>query len=67
MAYTVGYLIGSLSSTSINRTLAEALIALAPDQLEFREIPIRDLPLYSPDYDTDYPPPARALKEAIAA
>ena len=53
--------------TSINRVLSEALIRLAPDDLEFAEIPIGDLPLYSPDYDADYPPEARALKEAIAA
>ena len=32
-----------------------------------REIPIRDLPLYSYDYDADYPPAGRALKEAIAS
>jgi len=31
-----------------------------------REIPIGDLPLYSYDYDKDYPPAGRALKEAIA-
>ena len=67
MPYQVGYFVGSLSSTSINRVLATALIALAPDDLEFTEIPIRDLPLYSQDYDEDYPPQARALKAAIAA
>ncbi|WP_395244877.1 NADPH-dependent FMN reductase [Agromyces sp. MMS24-K17] len=65
--YRVGYFVGSLSSTSINRTLSKALIRLAPDDLEFSEIPIGDLPLYSPDYDADYPPEALALKEAIAA
>lgn len=65
--YTVGYFIGSLSSTSVNRALSAALIRLAPDDLEFVEIPIKDLPLYSQDYDADFPPPARALKEAIAA
>jgi chromate reductase len=65
--YTVGYFVGSLSSTSINRTLSKALIRVAPDEFEFVEIPIRDLPLYSPDYDADYPPEARALKEAIAS
>ena len=65
--YEVGYFVGSLSSTSINRVLSRALIRLAPDDLEFTEIPIGDLPLYSPDYDTDYPPEALALKEAIAA
>lgn len=65
--YQVGYFIGSLSSTSINRVLSKALIRLAPDDLEFTEIPIGDLPLYSPDFDNDFPPQARALKEAIGA
>src|SRR5258708_12268848 len=65
--YTVGYIVGSLSSTSINRILAKALIRLAPDDLSFVEIPIGNLPLYSQDFDADYPPEGRALKEAIAA
>ncbi len=65
--YRIGYFVGSLSSTSINRELAKALIRLAPDDMEFTEIPIGDLPLYSPDYDADFPPEATALKEAIAA
>ena len=51
---------GVFSSTSINRILAKALIRVAPDDLEFTEIPIRDLPLYSQDYDADYPAEARA-------
>jgi chromate reductase len=63
--YTVGYFVGSLSSHSINRELSQVLIALAPDDLEFNEIPIGNLPLYSPDYDSDYPPEALALKEHI--
>jgi chromate reductase len=63
--YKVGYFVGSLSSTSINRELANVLIELAPEDLEFEEISIRDLPLYSPDFDADYPPEAVALKEAI--
>lgn len=65
--YQVGYFVGSLSSASINRILSKALINLAPDELEFTEIPIGNLPLYSPDFDTDYPPEAQALKEALAA
>ena len=65
--YRVGYFVGSLSSTSINRTLSKALIRLAPSELEFHEIPIGDLPLYRSDFDTDYPPEGRALKDAIAA
>jgi chromate reductase len=64
--YRVGYFVGSLSSTSINRVLSKALVRLAPEDLEFIEIPIGNLPLYSPDFDTDYPPEPRALKEAIA-
>jgi chromate reductase len=66
-AYKVGYFIGSLSSNSINRTLSRALINLAPPDLDFTEIPIRDLPLYSQDFDNDYPPEARALKAAVDA
>lgn len=64
--FTVGYFVGSLARASINRKLAIALTRLAPPELQLREIPIGDLPLYSYDYDADYPPPARALKEAIA-
>ena len=63
--YQVGYFVGSLSSTSINRQLARALVGVAPAELEFTEIPIGELPLYSPDFDSDYPPEAVALKEAI--
>ena len=66
-SFTVGYFVGSLSKTSINRKLSGALKRLAPSDLGMRQIPIGDLPLYSYDYDRDYPLPARALKEAIAA
>ena len=65
--YKVGYFIGSLSSTSINRILSRALIRLAPNDLEFTEIPIGNLPLYSPDYDANVPPEVVAFKEAIAS
>ena len=65
--YNVGYFVGSLSKASINRKLARALVRLAPKELQSREIPFADLPLYSYDSDADYPLPARALKDAIAA
>ena len=65
--YRIGYLVGSLSSTSINRRLSKALIRLAPDALEFSEISFRELPLYTPDFDADYPPEGRAFKDAIKA
>lgn len=46
--------------------LAKALARLAPPELELVEIPIKELPLYSPDYDDDFPPVAREFKQAIA-
>src|ERR1700709_2129221 len=63
--YQVGYFVGSLSSTSINRVLSRALIRLAPPDLECTEIPIENLPLYSPDHDENYAPEATALKAVI--
>lgn len=63
--YKVGYLVGSLATASINRKLAKALIRLAPESLEFNEISFKDLPIYSYDYDHDFPLSARAFKDAI--
>lgn len=65
--FNIGYLVGSLASNSINRTLSRALIRLAPEELAFTEIPIKDLPLYSSDYDADYPPAGRDFKAAVEA
>jgi len=65
--FAVGFFVGSLAKNSINRKLAVALTRLAPPELTMREIPIGDLPLYSYDYDKDYPAPAIALKEAISS
>lgn len=63
--FKVGYLIGSLAKGSINRKLAGALVELAPEGMSFHEIEIGDLPLYSYDYDANYPPVATAFKKAI--
>lgn len=65
--YQVGYFLGSLARASINRKLANALARLAPPQLRLTEIPFKDLPLYSYDYDSDFPEVAKAFKQAIAA
>lgn len=62
---TVGYVVASLAAESINRTLARALVRVAPEGLEMVEIPITDLPLYDRDLEHDFPPAARALKDAI--
>lgn len=64
---TIGYIVGSISSTSINRRLAKALERLAPEGVRLQEIPIKDLPHYSPDYDADFPQVALDFKAAIAA
>ena len=64
--YKVGYFVGSLAKHSINRMLAKALQRLAPPALSMFEIPFKDLPLYSYDYDADFPPVARAFKDKIA-
>jgi chromate reductase len=65
--HKVGYFVGSLAAASINRQLANALVRLAPPELAMTEISFRDLPLYTYDYDADYPPVAKAFKSAIAA
>lgn len=65
--YKVGYFVGSLAKASINRNLARALVRLAPQELELAEISFKDLPLYSYDYDVDFPLAARALKQALAS
>jgi chromate reductase len=66
-SFKVGYFVGSLATASINRLLARALVRLAPPQLHMTEIPFKDLPLYSYDYDANYPPVATTFKNAIAA
>src|SRR5690348_8231877 len=64
--FKVGYFVGSLAKGSINRRLAMALAKLAPPELTMSEICFGDLPLYSYDYDSDYPTVARQLKAALA-
>lgn len=65
--YNIGCFVGSLSANSINRTLSKALIKLAPENLNFTEIPIKDLPLYNYDFEASFPPEGTALKQAIEA
>ncbi|WP_240747253.1 NADPH-dependent FMN reductase [Microbacterium sp. K24] len=66
--YNVGYLVGSISSTSINRRLARALVKLAPQaDLQLTEISISDLPFYSADHDAAIPAEAAEFKKSIEA
>lgn len=64
----IGFLVGSISSTSINRRLSEALVKLAPQAgITLTEIPIAGLPFYSADHDADIPAEAAEFKRAIEA
>ena len=65
--YRVGYIVGSLSRESINRRLSEALVKLAPAEMQLEEIRYSDLPLYNRDFDADYPEVARDFKGKIQA
>ena len=66
--YHIGFLVGSISSTSINRRLSKALVKLAPQaDVQLTEIPIADLPFYSADNDAAIPAEAAEFKRAIEA
>lgn len=62
----IGYLVGSLSSTSINRRLAQAIASVVPAGIECVEVNLSELPLYNRDADADYPQVARDFKEQVA-
>lgn len=64
--HNVRYFVGSVSSTSINRRLAQALVKLSPQLgLTLTEIPIAELPYYSADHDASIPAAAAELKRAV--
>lgn len=67
MTTKIGYIVGSVSSTSINRAVFQAAQLNTPEGVELVEIEIKDLPIYSPDFDGDYPQVARDLKAQIEA
>lgn len=64
---TIGVIVGSNSSTSINRRLARAITALVPEGVTLVDIPITDLGFYSIDLDADPPQAAVDFKRAIDA
>jgi len=67
MAYHIAVVVGSLRRESFNRQLAQAVISLAPADFTFEFIDIGTLPLYSQDYDADYPEVAKHLKQRVEA
>jgi chromate reductase len=65
--FRIAVFVGSLRKDSFNRRLAHAVEKLAPDEFDFQHVRIDDLPLYSQDFDSDYPPAARRLKQDVEA
>lgn len=66
-AIKVAVLVGSLRKESFNRRLALAVERLSPAELSFEHIRIDNLPLYSQDFDSDYPVVCQQLKQQIKA
>src|SRR4029453_2355804 len=62
----VAVIVGSLRKESYNRKMAQALIGLAPPELELGIEEIRDLPFYNQDHEANPPPEVVAFKERIA-
>src|SRR4051812_12973257 len=63
----VAVLVGSLRKESINLKLARAVERLASAELKFNHIQIGDLPLYTQEFDTEYPSVCQRLKREIEA
>jgi len=63
----VAVFVGSLRKESINKKLALAVERLAPKEFVFEHVPIGGLPLYTQDFDGDYPPECRRLKQTVEA
>ena len=64
---TVAVLVGSLRKDSLNRKMANALIALAPASLKLGIVEIGALPLFNQDFEADPPAPVTEFKRQIAA
>lgn len=63
----IAVLVGSLRKDSFNRRLALAVEKLAPTGFTFSHVRLDDLPLYTQDFDDDYPAPAARLKAEVEA
>jgi chromate reductase len=63
----IAVLVGSLRRDSFNVRLAEAVAKLAPADVTFRNLQIRDLPLYNQDDDANQAVPVKRLKSEITA
>jgi chromate reductase len=62
----IAVIIGSIRNDSINRKLAIALAALAPQEFSFEHVRIDDLPLYNQDHDSNPSEQVKRLKAHIS-
>ena len=61
----IGVLVGSIAKESINKKLASTFPNLAPEGVEFVDIDISGLPMYSYDLDGNFPAVALEFKALI--
>jgi chromate reductase, NAD(P)H dehydrogenase (quinone) len=62
---TVAVFVGSMRKDSLNRKMANALIALAAPALKLEIIEIGQLPLYNADHEADPPQVVRDFKQRL--
>ena len=65
--YQIAVVVGSLRRDSLNLKLANAVAKLAPADFVFKQIQIRDLPLYDQDDDANQTESVKRLKSEIKA
>lgn len=66
-ALNIAIIVGSLRKESINKKLAHAIEAMAPDNVHFTRVDIGSLPLYNQDDDGNQAKSVKALKAAVEA
>jgi chromate reductase, NAD(P)H dehydrogenase (quinone) len=62
----VAVVVGSLRKGSLNRKVAQEMIALAPESLALEIVEIRDLPLYDQDLEENPPQEWLAFRQRLA-
>ena len=66
-ALNIAIIVGSLRKESINKKLARAIEAMAPDNVTFTHIDIAGQPLYNQDDDGNQAESVKAMKAAVEA
>jgi chromate reductase len=65
MNKNVAVFVGSLRRDSLNRKLAKALIALAPESLKLEIVEIGHLPFYNQDFEENPPKEVREFRQRV--